>query len=181
MAIRSGALIGTSAITASADQVRYELPEDCVQVVNITRRSPREVVEPITVREVDEARHAWQTMTGDRFQWYFIFGVRDIFLIPAPSTGGEVYDVTYRKDPGDASLVADTDAPGLPRRFHDALIDYVVARALLVEASPDQLGTAKQAMGQFITDTIQLRKLAHRPPDRAHQMRGEDYSGGWIG
>ena len=180
MAVRSGALIGTATIEAVAEQLRYELPRDCVQVMGIVRRSPREVVDPVGVRELDATHPAWQTINGSRFEWYFVFGVQDIFLVPALSSGGEVYDLTYRQDPGDSSLVDDTDEPPLPRRYHEALINYAISRALMINANEKRLETATNAMQMFATAIGGLRKATHRPPDRVHRMREGDSAGGWV-
>jgi len=180
MAVRSGGLIGTTVLEAVSGVTRYELPADCVQVVGVSRQSPREMVEPVHVRELDEAKPAWQTLTSDRFQWYFIFGVNQITLLPASTSDGEPYDVVYRKDPGDTSLMIDTDEPAIPRRFHEGLVDYAIGRALLMEADEGRMASAAEAMGRFAADTARLRRVVHRAPDRMYVMRGEDYSGGWI-
>lgn len=181
MLVRAGALIGTTTITAVANQYSYELPHDCVQVVSVDRNNVTDIqqkVWPRAIDDIDEAVPNWRTFTSDRFEWYFIFGLNQIFLLPAMAASGTVYDITYRKDPGLAALILDTQEPDIPRRFHDELVEYAVGRALLIDADSERLSRAVAALRRYELGVQRLRRTIHRTVDRTHRMRPEDSHGG---
>jgi len=91
------------------------------------------------------------------------------------SSGGDSYTVTYRQDLGRYPTALDTDVPEVPRRFHDALVDYAVARGLMLNADAEALERAAPLMENFHHQVDLLRRVAHRTPDAVSRMREQDF------
>jgi hypothetical protein len=181
LCVRTGIVVETAAVTAVANRFRYELPTDCVSVLRLYRDDPDEKVWPTSHRRLDEELANWPALTGTRWEWYFIFGLDELIIGPAFITSGEAYTLTYTRDPGLDHLTADTDEPLVPRKFHGALVDYAVARALLVDADKMRLAQAAEALGQFNQVVRQLRKEAQKAVGRSRTMRPEDPDGADFG
>lgn len=174
LCVRSGVLIDTATITAQAGQLYYDLPTDCVWPLRLYRDSPREKVWPSHARKRDERTLNWQELTGTRWEWYFQFGLDQIVAGPMFTTDGAAYTLTYVKDPGLTSLSADTDEPDFSRRYHEALADYAVARALMVDADEKRLQSVKLAMSEFARVVRRVRKESQKAHGRLRTMRPED-------
>tara|TARA_Y100000310_G_scaffold314420_1_gene363742 strand:+ start:297 stop:968 length:672 start_codon:yes stop_codon:yes gene_type:complete len=181
MVARTGVLVNTTPVIARADAFSYELPRDCIRVLRVFRDSPLEKVWPVSHRELEQLRPGWRGETSTRFEWYMVFGLDEIILGPAFTTSGEAYTVTYLQDTGESYLVADSDEPVIPRRFHDSLVEYAVARALLVDADKERLEQLSETFLAFHKDAKKLKRESGRNTDRRHGARREDPDGVDLG
>lgn len=175
--VRTGNLVKTATITAVAYQMKYDLPTDCVTPIRLYRDSPLEKVWPTAPRRLDDRVRNWRKLTGTRWEWYFMFGLDQIFAGPAYTTSGETYTLTYNADPTRAAMSSDSDSPDFPRRFHEILVDYAVARALIVDADGERLKQAAESFSEFQNGIRDLRKSTQKHYGRLHQMRDEDPDG----
>lgn len=175
MVARAGARINSYTLVTSKGQIFYQLPADCITVLGVDRVTPQEKVWPVDIRELDRSYPSWRAMMGDRAQWYLIFGMDQLVMLPLMSSGGDSYTVTYRQDVGTVATVLDTDVPEVPRRFHDALVDYAVARGLMLNADADALERVVPLMENFHHQVDLLRRVAHRTPDAVSRMREQDF------
>jgi len=177
LCVRTGIVVETAPITAVANQFTYELPSDCVSVLRLYRDSPDEKVWPTSHRRLEEEQSNWRDLSGTRWEWYFIFGLDELWAGPTFATSGEAYTLTYTRDPGLNHLSADTDTPLVPRKFHAALADFAIARALLVDADAARLSQAAASLIEFTSVVRRLRKEAQKAIGRRAMMRPEDPDG----
>lgn len=68
------------------------------------------------------------------------------------------YTVTYLQDLGMTNMIGDTTEPTLPEEYHDSLVDYAVARCLMINARGDKLKTALAYYGKF-NDAVERLKV----------------------
>ena len=175
-------LVGNLALTPIVGQIFYDLPDDCIRVTRVFRTDTREKVFPIDIERLDHRWPSWQKDTGTRFEWYFVFGLRQIALGPKFGTvGTEEYEIRYERDPGDQAMFLVTDEPETPKKYHDALIDYATARALLYDGAQESLETATLNLGDFQKKTVKLKGEVGKTIDRTWVMRPEDpHFGDWA-
>lgn len=127
---KTGCQYATTIIDIVAQQLLYQLPCDFIQVERVVwvNGSTYVGLEPTQPRTLDENHWKWQRQTGPRATNYFIFAPRKIGLWPLATETGARYIVHYQQD------VAE-DITAVPSEDHHALVDYVMARALLSEGN----------------------------------------------
>lgn len=173
--VRSGVLVGSLRLTPIAGRLFYDLPDDCVRVTRLFRVDVREKVWPVDIERLDHRWPNWQQDSGTRWEWYFVFGLNQIVVGPKFDTvGDEEYELRYELDPGDTALAADTTEPEIPRKWHDALIDYATGRALLYDGAVENLERATLSLGDFQKKTQNMKGEVGKTIDRTWVMRPED-------
>ena len=154
----------------------YELPGECLAVTRIEWNNAGTYypVSPTTMRELDERMSrgiGWETQTGTRAEWYWIFGLNQIGLFPLITSGTESYVVHYIVA---AALTTDTDLYGVPDEDHEGLVNYVVARCLGGDKK------AKEAMDEYAKYVVVVKGAQARrsSSDRLWSMANKQ---GWQG
>jgi len=170
MVVRSGALVTTTTFDTVAYSYQYALPTDCVNILRIYEtENTKQKVWPLSVRRLDTARREWRAHTSNRLEWYWRFSLDLLMVGPRPTTGGVEYTITYTQDPGATSMSSSTDAPDMPIRFHDALVEYAVGR-LLIEGGRGEVVSAQAAQWfkSYEAAVIKLKQEVFKSHDRIH-------------
>jgi len=120
-------LNGTTTVTTVANQQGYALPTDAIKVLAVVD-SGDTPVDPISIDDLESA--LWNdsiTQTFGEGKFYAVDGT-SIYLVPTPTKAGEVYTVRYQKT--ETVLAADGDAPLLPTRHDQMVVDLACYTAL---------------------------------------------------
>lgn len=115
-------------ITAVAGSVQT-LPDDAIRLVDVVRNvSDGSAIHQSDYATVDMLSSSWRAATADTAEVYF-YDERNPkqFEVYPPQAGGELIELVYNAQPGNATI---TGVIAIDDMFADALIDYVVYRAL---------------------------------------------------
>ena len=147
-------VVTDTTLTQEPGRLFYDLPSDCVGVISVRSVTTGFNLIPVTFKQLDRDEYdpRWTRTESTRANAYLAFDTREIGLWPKSTAGGETYTLTYHQEVGSANLSADTDQPDLPEEYHEALVDYVVARALLSEGKIQEAVTYMQTWSQSIGD-----------------------------
>lgn len=129
---RTGCQYATDDVAATAFDLLYDLPCDCIQVERVSWDSGDTLypLEATLARDLDGTTYWWQRSTDTRSRAYFLLGLRRIALWPVSADGGEDYIVHYQQD------VAE-DLTAVPIEDHPCIVDYVIGRCLLAEGKAE--------------------------------------------
>jgi hypothetical protein len=163
---KSKALFTTTTLTRSALHYRHQLPDDCLRVISVKDDANDFLLEASHFKDFDEpgwdgkwtnprVHRRWLNVLSDRATNYFLFGMDEIWLWPMHATGTDTYTVTYQKDAGLTSLESDTDEPDFPEEYHHHIVDYAVARCLVIQATGKRLEKVTQALTDFALAAIE--------------------------
>ena len=175
MTVRTGCQIVDFVFTPQVNQFFYDLPSDLVRLHRFYRTDTPEKVWPISVDQLDLVRPAWPDISGNRLEWYFLFGLDQLVTGPKiGSVGSLAYSITMSQDPGETQMSADTDEPSVPRAFHESLIDYAVGRALMIDADEEMIQNTVSFLGNYQKDVKKLTSRVNEHIDRRFRMRPQD-------
>lgn len=153
---RAGLFVTTATLTQQAETLFADLPTDCIAVESLARDTGPWFLDPTTPYELDrgtrdDANPRWPAQHAVGSRAYFPFGLDEVALWPFSSAGGDTYTLTYRQDAGVTTLVAAGDEPSVPADYHDALVDYAVARCLIVDGALSEAGRRMALFKQAVT------------------------------
>ena len=143
----TGGNVKSVTIALVASTLEYTIPLDVIQVLEVMDDANSIPLSPMHWRDmyVDPTIGArpWRDITDTRPFHYILHGLNKIWIWPTQTSvaAADTVTVTFsscRIDDLDSALSSDEEGlETVPREFHDALVDYVVGRCLMIGASDD--------------------------------------------
>ena len=141
---------GTRATIADAvTSAEQSLPADAIVIQRVVENTASKTqVREVALDVMDTESPGWKAATGadDARQWMREPNDKKKFLVYPPSTASSSYEVDYLAKPADASVGGNIS---IDDEYGDALVDYMVSRALSIDSDHADPGRADAYMTSF--------------------------------
>jgi hypothetical protein len=148
IAERTGVVVRTTTIDVPQGEHFVPLPSDCLYPLAVKDDTSEFPIDPATVDWVDSVDSTWIRRVRSRPWVYAAWGLKEIMLYPAYNVPGTI-NIQMAVIPDSPSLPADSSVPDMPDEYHQALVHYGHAQALLKDADGPRLGRASRQMGYY--------------------------------
>jgi hypothetical protein len=163
----------TETITMQQGVYKYPLPTGLSRVQDIYYPELQKRLRPVDQQQFDTT--APKLIEGPP-TIYTLYGT-ELWVFPAPNATGEELELRYFADP--ATLVADSDIPGMNSSYLHLLVEYALGRAF--EAEDDQ-EAAQAHINRYKSDLAAFATaIQWRIGDRPRVVDGSWSSGAYAG
>ena len=160
----------STTLSLIAYQNLYTFAANCFVINRMYYDTTDKIIDPTTWSTLVSAYPSWSTTNGPRPERWVFIPPNKIFLYPAVTADADDA-VIYHYTKMTADFALDSSKPDIPLIFHDALIEYPLAIALLRMGSQSYLKKAFGYYTKYKEKIVSLKKLTSNRSARQIRVR----------